>query len=378
MQARRHPSLRLARPLHPGAWWVWALGMATAASRTTNPLLLALILVVVSQVVAARRSDAPWARGFKTYLVLGLIVIGMRVAFRVVLDGQYGAHVLFTLPQLPLPRFVHGIRIGGPVSAEGVLGAAYDGVRLATLLICVGAANVLADPKRLLKAVPPALHEAGVAVTVALTVAPQLVESAQRVRRARRLRGESSRRLGLVRTVLLPVLMDALDRSLLLAAAMDGRGYGHTNAVERSRRFTTAALMLGGLGGICCGVYGLLDGTAPRVLGVPMLVGGAALAWVGLVVGGRRVRRSRYRPDPWAGPEWAVAVTGLAVGAIFVITGSIDPSGLIPSLQPLQWPALPLFPALGVALGLLPAWLAPPVVRAGPVTRAAPAMASVA
>ncbi|MBA2609870.1 MAG: energy-coupling factor transporter transmembrane protein EcfT [Actinobacteria bacterium] len=369
-------AVRLARPLHPGAWWLWALGMATAASRTTNPLLLALIVVVVAQVVGARRGDAPWARGFKVYLVLGLIVIGVRVGFRVVLDGQYGAHVLFTLPQAPLPAFVHGVRIGGPVSAEGVLGAAYDGLRLATLLICVGAANVLADPRRLLKAVPPALHEAGVAVTVALTVAPQLIESGQRVRRTRRLRGESSRRFALVRTVLLPVLMDALDRSLLLAAAMDAKGYGHTNTIERSQRVTTAALMLGGLGGICCGVYGLLDGTAPRALGVPMLVAGAALAWTGLVVGGRRVRRSRYRPDPWRGPEWIVAATGVAVAAVFVITSSVDASGLIPSLQPLRWPELPVLPALAVGLGLLPAWLAPPVQRIGVVTRAAPAMAN--
>ena len=38
---------RLPRPLHPGAWWLWALGLATAASRTTNPLLLGLILVLL-------------------------------------------------------------------------------------------------------------------------------------------------------------------------------------------------------------------------------------------------------------------------------------------------------------------------------------------
>ena len=31
---------RLPRELHPVAWWIWALGMATAATRTTNPLLL--------------------------------------------------------------------------------------------------------------------------------------------------------------------------------------------------------------------------------------------------------------------------------------------------------------------------------------------------
>ena len=90
--------------------------------------------------------------------------------------------MLFTLPELALPEAAAGIRIGGPVSLEGMLAALYDGLRLATLLICVGAANVLANPKRLLKLVPGALHEFAVAVTVALTFAPQLVESAQRVR----------------------------------------------------------------------------------------------------------------------------------------------------------------------------------------------------
>ena len=29
-------SLTLPRMLHPAAWWLWAIGLATAASRTTN------------------------------------------------------------------------------------------------------------------------------------------------------------------------------------------------------------------------------------------------------------------------------------------------------------------------------------------------------
>ncbi len=356
-------SARLARPLHPGAWWLWAIGLAAAASRTTNPLLLVMIVVVVAHVVAARRGDAPWSRGFKAYAVLALIVIGIRVGYRMLLDGQYGEHVLFTLPQIPLPERVQGIRLGGPVSAEGVLAALYDGLRLGALLLCVGAANVLADPKRLLKALPGALHEAGVAVTVALTVAPQLAESAQRVRRARRLRHETKQRRALIRTVLVPVLMDALDRSLLLAAAMDSRGYGRTAPVSRASRLVTAALVLGGLVGLCAGTYGLLDASTPGWLGLPMLALGAAGAWGGLVVGGRRVHTTRYRPDPWRNAEWAVGLTGVAVAAVVIVAGMRDPLALASPLQPLQWPTLPLLPALGVALGVLPAWLAPPVNR---------------
>ena len=144
------PGTRLARSLHPGAWWLWAIGLATAATRTTNPLLLALVIVVVAHVVSARRTEAPWAQGFSAYLYLAFAVIVIRVVFRMLLDGGSGGTVLFTLPEIPLPEAAAGIRIGGPVALEGILAAIYDGLRLATLLVCLGGANVLANPKRLL------------------------------------------------------------------------------------------------------------------------------------------------------------------------------------------------------------------------------------
>lgn len=350
--------------------------MGAAASRTTNPLLLALILTVVGLVVAARRGEAPWAKGYKAYLLMGLFVIGFRVILRMLLDAGYGTTILFTLPEVGLPESAAGIRLGGPVSAEGLLAAFVDGLRLATLLACVGAANVLANPKRLLKAMPAALHEISVAVVVALTMAPQLVESAQRVHRARKLRGETGRRMRLVRRVVLPVLTDALDRSLLLAAAMDSRGYGRSAEVARSTHMGTGALVLGGLGGVAVGAYNLLDATTPVVLGLPMLVGGLVVAGVGFVIGGRRVSRSRYRPDPWLGPEWAVAATGIVVALWFVTAAGIPVSGLETSFQPLAWPTLPPVAVVAVLVGLAPAVLAPPVRHPAPVARSGRAEAA--
>ena len=53
---RRPDNLRdLPRLLHPAAWWVWGLGLATAASRTTNPFLLLLVVAVAAWVVMERR-----------------------------------------------------------------------------------------------------------------------------------------------------------------------------------------------------------------------------------------------------------------------------------------------------------------------------------
>ena len=62
------------RILHPGAWWLWALGLAAAASRTENPVPLLLIIAVTWFVVAARRSSAPWARSYGAFLKLSLAV----------------------------------------------------------------------------------------------------------------------------------------------------------------------------------------------------------------------------------------------------------------------------------------------------------------
>ena len=358
-------ALRVPRIVHPIAWWIWAIGLATAATRTTNPLLLALILAVAGTVVAARRTEAPWARAFKFYLLLGIAVIAIRVAFRIVLGGSDGSgeHVLFTMPAIPLPGFMAGVRLGGAVTAESVLAACYDGFRLATLLCCIGAANTLANPKRALRVLPAALYELGVTITVAVTVAPQLVESAQRVRRARKLRGDTARGRRAIRAIAMPVLHDTLERSFQLAAAMDSRGYGRVGATPARTRRATSVLLLAGLLGLCTGLYGLLDTSTPRYLGAPMLGGGVALAVAGLAFGGRRVHRTRYRPDAWGVAEWVTALSGLATAAAIIVTGAHNAGALNPSIFPPAWPALPVVPALAILVAVLPAFVtpAPPV-----------------
>jgi len=352
---------RLPRALHPVAWWLWAIGLAVAASRTTNPLLLALIIVVAAFVVGARRSDAPWARGFRGYLIAGLAIVVVRVAYRVLFGGEYGDHVLFTLPGIPLPDWAVGISLGGPVTLESLLAAAYDGLRLATIVICIGAANVLADPRRLLRSVPSALYEMGATLVVAVSVAPQLVESVGRVRRARRLRGGSGRGVRSMIAILVPVLEDALQRSLALAAAMDARGYGRSAHVPVRTRRLTGGLVIGGLLGICVGAYGILDETVPPLLGMPMLLAGVVSAIAGFALGGRRLDRTAYRPDPWTSAETLVAVSGLTAATLMIVAGQLDPSALQPSIVPLEWPALVPLATLGILVAAMPAWLAPPV-----------------
>ena len=354
---------RLPRELHPMAWWIWAAALATAAGRTTDPLLLLAVLAAAGVVVAARRTEAPWARAFRYYLILGLVVIAVRVLLRALLgvDDNPGAHILVRVPQVPLPGWAAGLAIGGPVSLEGVLAALYDGLRQAVLHTCVGAANAMANPKRALRVLPGALYELGVAVVVSVTVAPQLIESAQRVRRARRLRGGGRGGLRALRSIVLPVLQDALERSLLLAAAMDSRGYGRRAGVSAHARRTTAALLLGGLLALCFGGYGLLDGTAAAGFALPSLAAGGALCVGGLALGSRRVHHTAYRPDRWQRPEWLVVGCGVACAVAMIVAGHYQPADLNPSLTSLRWPVLPLLPLAGIVVAAGAAIFAPPV-----------------
>ncbi|UBI35565.1 MULTISPECIES: CbiQ family ECF transporter T component [Streptomyces] len=373
MSARPRGVLRaplvLPRALHPGAWWLWALGLAAAAGRTSNPLLLALLVAAAGCVVVRRRGDNPWALAFPMYLTLGAFIVVSRVVFRVVFGGGQGEHVLFTLPEVPLPHWAAGIRLFGPVAAEQVLGGVYDGLRLAAMVVCVGAANALANPKRMLKALPGALYEIGTAVVVALTVAPQLVESVQRVRRARALRGGRQRGPRALRGIVIPVLEDALNRSLALAAAMASHGYGSTGRAGRSApgpRRLSGALVVAGLLGVCAGLYGVLGSDTPRRLGVPLLLGGLAVAVLGFVVGGLRAGRSRYRPDRWRAAEFLVAGSGIATGALLYLASRADAADLYPPLSPLTWPEAGPLPVAAILVGALPAWLAPAAPGAVP------------
>lgn len=354
---------RVPRDLHPVAWWVWAAGLAVACSFTTNPVTLVLLCGAAGLVVSARRSDQPWSRAFGLYLSLAAVIVALRVGFRILLGGGGEGTVLLQLPEIGLPDWVMGIHLLGPLTRESLLAGLYDGLRLGSIVVAVGAANALANPKRLLKSMPSALYEIGTALVVAITVLPQLAVSLRRVRSAQRLRGVETGRVRRLRSLLVPVLEDALDRSVALAAGMDARGYGRVGSATRAQRRGTGALMLAGLIGILVGSYAVLDRTAPRFLAAPMLLIGVGLSAAGLVAAGRRVRRTRYRPDPWRAPEWVVCLSGVAVAGLGWWVARHDLPSAYPALT--GWPPTSGWALLAVLVATVPAWAAPPPVIVG-------------
>ncbi|MHA6511400.1 energy-coupling factor transporter transmembrane component T [Tessaracoccus sp. Z1128] len=361
----------LPRQLHPFAWWGYALALAAAASMTTNPLLLAGIIAAVCLVTLSTRGSSPWAASFSLYLWLAAFIVALRVVFRIFFGGGDGPTVLFTLPVVPLPSWVQGIRLLGPVSLESLLAGLYDGLRLAAIIVCIGAAHALANPKKLLASLPGAFYELGTVMVVAVSALPQLGESLQRVLRARKLRrGPRSRsrrgKLRAVETIIVPVLSDALERSLSLAASMDVRGFGRTGVASRQDR--RLSFGLGSLAMVLLALWSfrfLARSPDHTVLGLPLvstalLGAGLASAVAAMRISGALVHRTQYRPIRWTRQESLVAACGVgAAGALWWVGGTGGESVLYPTIAPLSWPTLTPLLAAALALAALPAVAAP-------------------
>ncbi|MFZ2625027.1 MAG: energy-coupling factor transporter transmembrane component T [Propionibacterium sp.] len=348
------------RATHPWAWWCWAIGAAAAVSLTHNLVLIVLVCAAVTTVVLARRSDAPWARAMGLYLWLAGIIVLTRLFFQITIGGiRYGT-VLFTLPQIALPKWAAGIQIGGPVTLEGIVFTVSDAGRLAAMIICLGSANALANPKKALRSVPSALYEVSTALVIAMSVAPQLVESMQRVRRARRLRGGRSTGLRAVGSLIVPVLQDAVERSMTLAAGMESRGYGSTR--DRARVGRGAGLaMLASLTLLGFGAFALLALSDGAVLALVSLGAGVLAAVAALRISGRQLAVTRYRPSPWQAREYLTALAGLSTLLATLALGSLAPTVATPTNSPVGWP--PLHPLMLVIVALI---LAPIAVTTTP------------
>jgi energy-coupling factor transport system permease protein len=110
------------------------------------------------------------------------------------------------------------------------------------------------------------------------------------VRKARSLRGRS-RKTGQLAGLLIPVLEDTLDRSLLMAASMDARGFGRRTS--QSAREVAIARSLGLLALLLnlVGIFILLSGFS-TFLALTLLVTGLLAAAVSVRLTSRRNSRT--------------------------------------------------------------------------------------
>lgn len=308
-----------ASAFHPYSWWALGLGFAISAAATSEVFALLGIIALVLSVTLVAREPTPWSRSLSFYLVTAVAVVVIRVIFRVVFNFDSQANTAFALPMFTISLGELGsVELFGRVSWDALLGALRDGLRMAAIILSVGLANTLANPRRLLKNTPGALYEVASAWVIALNMAPQLIDSAKRVRQASRLRGRNQRR-NVLSSLIIPVMEDTIERSLALAASMSARGFGRQGQLSHSQQFLSRVLSLAGVTCLTIGAYLLL--TLPNPWIGPFLLGAGVLAVLTTSrIASKRQIRSRYKPETWAIRDFAV-LAGAATVACLPLVG---------------------------------------------------------
>ncbi len=266
--------LRIAgQTCHASTWWLAGLGLAVIAGQSNNFYAVFICIAVALGCTLFFRTNAPWAQSIRFYLSLSAFIVLVRVAFRVAFNagGAQNDQIAFTIPAL---RFGLGfgaeLQLFGPISFATLQAATLDGLRLAAIILAIAMATSLSNPRRLLKSTPAALYEVAAAVSVAINLAPQMIESLLRVRRARALRGRN-KGVGALASIVIPALEDTMERSLQLAASMDARGFGRRGTLSRAQIALLRALSLGSAAGYGIGTY-LLVATDSQIWAIATLI----------------------------------------------------------------------------------------------------------
>ena len=301
-----------ASKTHPVSWWLLAISFVLSCSLTKELLVIASLLVISQVLVIIFHESPNWKKPVGFYLRLGAAILIIRVIFRIIFNLESDP----VNPILNFPSIVikisdsASLTLLGPISSLSLQAAFIDGLRLAAIVLSVGMANTLANPRRLLKSTPGALYEIATAISISVNLAPQLITSISRVRKARSLRGQS-KGVKALPGIVIPVLEDTLDQSMSLAASMSARGFGRKG---KQSAFALNSIRLSGLLAITCiclGVFCLLVTPATKVLDLSLILLGLFGAFLYLKMSSLGALKTKYRKQSLQAGDYVwVSVSG--------------------------------------------------------------------
>jgi energy-coupling factor transporter transmembrane protein EcfT len=217
------------------SWWLWSIFLATAAIRSQNTLFGLLLILLLTFVVSKYKNTNNWGNPFKLTLQLALAATLIRLFFAVLIGTPLPGKIIFSLPQLELPNWLAGIRVGGDVTQERMFSVFTESLKFAVVLIAFGAASALSSPIQVIKLISGRIYLFGVTLIISISVLPQIVHSFNRVIAARRMRGLAKLKLSNFRSIITPVLEESIERAIDLSAAMESRGFGYSKKPTRYR-----------------------------------------------------------------------------------------------------------------------------------------------
>ena len=330
--------------LHPASWIAWLTSISVFAFVVTNPLYIVLSLLAVIVVHVSFPPDpSPVGRAVRLFVTIGLVLLLIRVLFIGLLPNP-GRTDLFVLPELTTPRWLGGLDIGGPVTAEVLVGALSEGMRLVVVLAAFGVFNAHADLGGLLRTVPAAFRDVGLVASIAVAFVPGVLRTVRDVTDAQRLRGEAGWRR-IAPTLVVPILGMSLERAMLLAESMDARGYGRGEDVRSSRLLSWAGLAL-----LLIAVGAWVSGRA-QVATIAAAAGGAAIVW-GFRTASVRAATSRLLLRTVTPLDMVIVIASVIATVAAILAG---PDAAYEAYPVVSWPSFSIPTAAITLLFVAPA-----------------------
>lgn len=295
-------------------WWLISLALLLSASITSNSVIQ-LSIIGFSLLTAGRSRGL---KAIKLYLWLMLVVFSTRLLFAFLFNFDAAStDIAYEFPAIlvnlgPLGKFT----LLGNLSNAALYSALSQGLKLVAIIASIALANSMANPRKLLKLTPAAFYDFAAALSVAFNLIPQLAQSIERVTKAQRIRNQNRRNFG---TIVVPVLEDALNSSMNLAASMDSRGFGRKPQMSKSITYLLRSLNVCALLAIAAASY-LLLGTSGQPAAAWLLIVVAVLAAASnMIIAARLSTRTRVTKLQFKFADYVALILALGLLLISIV-----------------------------------------------------------
>lgn len=199
----------------PRAWLIWSLAAVTVALSTDNPVYRGLVALAALNVLL---TWVPAGRRVRPLVLTMIFAAGIATLINVI-AAHTGADVIARIPSSwPL--------VGGELTVESLAFGGALGLGLVAALLSVAPLSLVLEPHDVVDAMPAPLERTGIAVATSLNLVGGFGRTFSAVSDAQRMRGWRPRGIRSWNEVLVPVVLTAIEDSVLLAEAMEARGFG--------------------------------------------------------------------------------------------------------------------------------------------------------
>lgn len=326
------------------AWGIWLGVLVIAALLIRNPYYQVLVGVGI---LMTWPQDAE-KRLLKVGEVLrfGAFALLFSVVFNA-LTVHSGQTVLGSIPgKIPL--------LSGDVTLEAAAYGASNGLTILLILLIFSRFSAAIDYAEVLRFVPTALFEMGLIVSISFTLIPNLRRTWRDIQESQALRGHRVRGMRDLPPLLVPLVVNSLERAFGLAEAMEARGYARRGTGQANfwGRFLLVGSLLGTLGLLLLNTFW----TLPRwgLWGGLVLCG--ACLWVGLRR--QKLARTYYKVGVWTWRESLMA-GGMVVFLAVILMVAPQSLNFMPYPR-LAWPLFDPWLACVMLVPMLPSLLETP------------------